>query len=122
MPSMPRLTRTVPAALLAGLLWSNPSWAADADRGRALYELRCGNCHSESVHGRKARVAKDFNDVRAWVVRWTANLKLAWTQEEIDDVALYLNGTYYRYPCPPQVCKVISQAPAAPPSAASRYR
>ena len=120
---MPRPLLILPAtAVLAGLLFAGTSRAADADRGRALYELRCGNCHSESVHGRKTRVAKDFNDVRAWVVRWTANLKLAWTQEEIDDVALYLNGAYYRYPCPPQVCKVISRGPEAPPSAASRYR
>ncbi|MEO5676841.1 MAG: hypothetical protein ABIQ84_04775 [Usitatibacter sp.] len=36
-----------------------------------------------------------------------------WTGEEVDDVSLYLNGKYYRYPCPPRVCKVISLATPA---------
>jgi hypothetical protein len=84
---------------------------ADAERGAALYESRCGTCHSESVHGRSKRVATDFGQVRGWVSRWNENLGLRWGDEEIDDVSVYLNNTYYRYACPPQVCKVISLAP-----------
>ena len=82
--------------------------AADADRGRALYESRCTECHSESVHGRAKRVAADFADVRRWVSRWSDNLGLRWGEGEIDDVSVYLNDTYYRYPCPREVCKVVS--------------
>jgi hypothetical protein len=84
--------------------------AADALRGAGLYESRCGDCHSESVHGRSKRVATDFNEVRRWVSRWNENLHLRWGDEEIDDVSVYLNNTYYRYPCPPQVCKFVSLA------------
>jgi hypothetical protein len=87
--------------------------AADAARGAALYESRCGSCHSESVHGRAKRVAKDFDDVRGWVRRWNDNLSLHWGDEEIDDVSMYLNNTYYKYPCPPSICKVVSLAPPA---------
>ena len=86
---------------------------ADAERGAALYELRCGDCHSESVHGRSKRVATDFGDVRRWVNRWNVNLGLRWDDEEIDDVSMYLNNTYYRYDCPPQVCKAVCLAPGA---------
>jgi len=84
---------------------------ADAERGRALYESRCGTCHSESVHGRKKRLATDFGDVRRWVNRWNENLGLRWGDEELDDVSVHLNNTYYRYACPPSVCKVVSLAP-----------
>lgn len=84
--------------------------AADADRGRELYESRCGECHSESVHGRAKREATDFKDVRRWVSRWRDNLGLRWGDDEIDDVSVYLNDTYYRYPCPREVCKVVSLA------------
>jgi hypothetical protein len=84
---------------------------ANAERGGELYESRCGECHSESVHGREKRVATDFSEVRRWVSRWNENLKLRWGDEEIDDVTVYLNKTYYRYACPPQVCKVVSLAP-----------
>jgi hypothetical protein len=85
---------------------------ASVQRGAELYESRCGECHSESVHGRKKRVATDFDEVRRWVSRWNENLKLRWGDDEIDDVTVYLNKTYYRYACPPQVCKVVSLAPS----------
>lgn len=89
---------------------------ADAQRGAALYESRCGSCHSESVHGRQKRVAKDFTEVRGWVSRWNENLGLRWGDEEIDDVSVYLNNTYYRFSCPPRFCKVVSFAePLGPP-------
>jgi mono/diheme cytochrome c family protein len=87
-------------------LAANP---ADPARGRALYEQRCQGCHSESVHARPKRTARDLEDVRRWVSRWNDSLSLAWDAEEIDDVALYLNGAYYRYPCPPTLCKVVSR-------------
>lgn len=94
---------------LVALLAVPVARAADAERGRALYEMRCLACHSESVHGRAKRVATDFEDVRAWVRRWNEHLGLRWTSDEIDDVAVHVNSTYYRYKCPPQVCSAISR-------------
>ena len=94
------------AAVLA--LAAPGAGAGDAVRGRALYESHCVSCHSQSVHGRAKREAKDFEGVRAWVARWNANLTLRWGAEEIEDVTLYLNETYYRFACPPSACKVVS--------------
>jgi mono/diheme cytochrome c family protein len=103
------------AVLLASTLFipfaTRNASAADVERGAALYELRCGNCHTESVHGRSKRVATDFGEVRGWVNRWNENLGLRWGNEEIEDVSVYLNKTYYHYTCPPQVCKAVSLAP-----------
>jgi mono/diheme cytochrome c family protein len=73
--------------------------AADPERGRALYELRCGECHNASVHARTQRAARDYAEVRAWVMRWNQELRGAWREEEIDDVTAYLNQRYYSYPC-----------------------
>jgi mono/diheme cytochrome c family protein len=109
-------------AALAILLAAPCASGADEQRGRALYELRCGGCHSESVHGRAKRVATDFSDVRQWVNRWNANLGLQWRDEDVDDVAVYLNQAYYRYACPPAVCKVVSLAPSPPPRLSSAGR
>ena len=100
-----------PALLLLAL--ALPAAAAGSDRGRDLYELRCLGCHAESVHARAKKAARSFDEVRAWVARWNATLALDWTAEEIDDVTLHLNNRYYRYPCPPTVCRVVSQAPAS---------
>lgn len=102
------LLATVAIAALLILFATRNVAGADARRGAALYEERCAACHSESVHGREKRVAKDFDAVRAWVVRWNVNLGLQWGDEEVDDVSVYLNDRYYRFPCPPGICKVVS--------------
>jgi mono/diheme cytochrome c family protein len=95
----------------AAFALSGAALAAEPNRGRDLYELHCQGCHAESVHARAKRVAKSFDDVRGWVARWNASLSLGWSSEEIDEVALHLNTRYYRYSCPPTVCKVVSQRP-----------
>lgn len=82
--------------------------SAEIARGQALYTASCASCHAESVHGRRNRAATDFDSVRRWVARWSDNLGLRWDADEIDDVAAYLNQRYYKYPCPPDVCKVVS--------------
>ncbi len=109
---MPRrhsiLIAVVVLAAFVILFATRPASGADVVRGAALYELRCGGCHSESVHGRAKRVATSFEEVRRWVNRWNATLALRWEAEEVDDVTLFLNATYYRYTCPPSVCKVVS--------------
>ena len=86
---------------LALLGASVPSLAANTDRGRGLYEESCTACHAQSVHARATRrVARDFEEVRAWVERWNGTLSLRWGDEEIDDVTAYLNATFYRYAVP----------------------
>jgi mono/diheme cytochrome c family protein len=99
-----RLARLCLAALATALATSAPA-AGDAQRGRVLYEAGCLGCHAESVHGRERRVAADFEAVRAWVRRWGGNLGLKWTDDEVTDVAVYLNQRHYRFACPPAYCK-----------------
>ena len=91
------------ALSVAGL--SAAQAAADAERGRILYETRCSACHAMSVHNRDARKATSFDGVRAQVLRWSAEAGGSWTADEIDDLTLYLNQRYYHFPCPPSLCK-----------------
>lgn len=106
-----RLAATSAACAAACALAADPAAPAPApDRGEALYEMRCTGCHSQSLHGREKRVAADFASVRAWVDRWNATLRLGWDAGEVDDVAVHLNRRFYRYPCPPTACKVVSWA------------
>ena len=78
---------------------------ADTERGKILYETRCSACHASSVHNRDARKARSFDGLRAQVLRWSAEVGGAWTADEVDDVTLYLNQRYYRFPCPQKLCK-----------------
>jgi hypothetical protein len=101
------------AAVAAAACAAAPARAADAQRGAALYGTSCGSCHTQSVHGREKRAARDFDEIRGWVKRWSSSLRLRWTADEVEDVTLFLNDTYYKYPCPPQACRVVSLAGAA---------
>lgn len=112
-----RPMRFAPLALACALPLA--ASGADAERGRGLYESRCDNCHAESVHGRARREARGFDSLRGWVRRWSGNLDLKWTAEEIDDVTVYLNARYYRFNCPPSACKVTGRAQGASPQVAA---
>jgi len=90
------------------LAWPGTAAAADARRGRILYESHCGNCHAESVHSREKRVASDFEAVRTWVRRWSDSLGLGWTDAEVNDVTVHLNERYYRFACPPADCRALT--------------
>lgn len=86
------------------LTMNSAACAADAERGRMLYDLRCGECHSESVHGRAQRDARSFGDVLAYVVRWSSQVNTSWRSEDINDVAKYVNDTYYGFKCEAPAC------------------
>ncbi len=105
--------------LIAAACAALPAHAADAARGKVLYETRCTACHKTSVHLRKARKATSFTEVREQVARWSAELRSGWSAEEIDDVTLYLNDRYYGFPCPDTQCG-SAQAGAVPPRPSGR--
>ena len=69
---------------------------AGASRGELLYENHCTVCHDSTVHTRANRKAKSIADLRGWAARWSGELKLNWSSEEIDDVAEYLARRYYK--------------------------
>jgi len=115
--------RHLPIALMTALAMTlagtGAAGAADAERGRVLYEARCGGCHGESVHGREKRLAADFEAVRGWVRRWSANLGFAWTNDEVDDVTVHLNARYYRFRCPASLCSATGMRRESAPTPAA---
>jgi mono/diheme cytochrome c family protein len=70
------------------------------ERGRTLYELRCGECHTDSLHKRSVPAARNCDDIRSWVMHWSGVLSAGWEREDIDAVTHYLNQRFYRYACP----------------------
>ena len=99
------MKRAIPVlAVVFGVALLAPAGAADFERGKLLYNARCVGCHDKSVHQRDARKALTIEGIRSQVRRWDAFLGGAWRDEEVNDVASYLNELFYRYPCPPAVC------------------
>jgi mono/diheme cytochrome c family protein len=83
---------------LSTLLLIPVAASAAAERGRLLYENHCTSCHISTLHVREQRKSKTPAEMRAWIVRWSGELKLNWREDELADVYQYLNNRYYKFP------------------------
>lgn len=66
-------------------------------RGELLYTAHCNTCHTTQIHWREQRLVKDWESLVSQVSRWQSISGLSWTEEEISDVARYLNTLFYKY-------------------------
>ena len=71
---------------------------ADVQRGRLLYETHCIVCHTTQAHWREKHIVRSWTDLLYQVTRWQKNAGQDWSSEEINDVAAYLNETFYKMP------------------------
>ena len=76
-----------------------------ADRGGDLYRDSCNACHTAQVHWREKRLVRTWDDLLYQVARWQGIADLRWSQEEVADVAAYLNAVFYDVPCPVPGCR-----------------
>jgi mono/diheme cytochrome c family protein len=85
------------------MLLACPSMSGAAQRGELLYETHCITCHSAKMHWRDQRVVQDWPGLKAEVRRWQGAVSLAWNEDDIAEVARYLNQTVYHLetPTPP---------------------
>lgn len=73
---------------------------AQDHRARTLHDTYCIGCHDSKAYTRKERLAMDYAAVRAQVTRWQANIKLNWSEQDIDLVSNWLAQRFYKVPCP----------------------
>ena len=90
---------TLAALLVAGsLAFAQRTPNTEPSLGEQLYSTQCDSCHTTQVHWRDKRIAKDWPGLVAQVRRWQSNAGLGWTDEEVLEVARYLNVRYYHFP------------------------
>jgi mono/diheme cytochrome c family protein len=74
---------------------NTPLSAEGFERGEALYENHCKECHEGLAHTRHGSKINSFDDIRSWVASWSVHSRLDWSGEEVNDVAEYLNDRFY---------------------------
>jgi hypothetical protein len=73
---------------------------AQGERARTLHDTYCVMCHGTQAYTRPDRVANDYDSIRGQVDRWQKNVRLNWSDKDIDLVAIYLAQRFYKVPCP----------------------
>lgn len=71
--------------------------APSESRGGLLYSTHCSACHASTIHWREQRLVTDWNSLKAQIDLWQFYIGLDWLEEDIVDVALYLNAHYYNF-------------------------
>ena len=66
-------------------------------RGELLYATHCIGCHSDKLHWRDERLAQDWNSLSLQIDRWQRNAGLKWSEDDIAEVARYLNSSHYHF-------------------------
>lgn len=85
------------AALLLPLLLAAPAHAADADKGKELHDKNCLKCHRSEVYTRADHRVTSRAGLDKQVQRCELNLGLRWFDDDIANVAAYLNRDYYHF-------------------------
>jgi len=67
-------------------------------RGQMLYGNHCVACHTTQMHWRDQKLATDWPSLKLQVRRWQGAAQLNWSEDDIDDVARFLNDSMYRLP------------------------
>lgn len=96
--SRPGLLLLLVLALMAGPAFGQGLGTAPGSRGQLLYANHCIACHNTQMHWRDGKLATDWASRKAQVRRWQGTAQLNWSEDDIDDVARYLNESFYRFP------------------------
>ncbi|MEO8013449.1 cytochrome C [Polaromonas sp.] len=67
-------------------------------RGELLYSTHCIACHTTQLHWRDKQLAQNWVGLKAEVRRWQGTSGLGWSEEDVTDVAMYLNTSFYQFP------------------------
>jgi|SRR5450759_140255 mono/diheme cytochrome c family protein len=71
---------------------------SDPSRGELLYSMHCIACHSAEIHWREKKLATDWVGLKAQVSHWQGIAGLVWSDDDVAEVARYLNALHYHYP------------------------
>jgi len=74
-----------------------PATAADIENGDDLHFENCTGCHQEEIYTQDNRNVRSMERLVLQVRFCKDTLELSWFDEDVDDVAGFLNQAYYRF-------------------------
>lgn len=83
------------AALIS--LGTPAAFAEPSKQAQALYDANCISCHGSEIYTRDPRMVASLDGLERQVQRCESALGLRWFDEDIKDVAAYLNHHFYKF-------------------------
>ena len=83
--------------IIAILLSAAPHAFAGAERGKQLHDKKCMKCHDNGVYTRENRFISSREALKRQVQRCNLNVGAQWFDEDVNDVVLYLNESFYKF-------------------------
>ncbi|QVL49363.1 MAG: cytochrome c [Thiocapsa sp.] len=83
-------------AVLLGLV-SVTAQAQPGEKAGEIYEDNCLSCHGSEIYTRDGRMVTSLDGLERQVQRCETALGLRWFDEDIKDVAAYLNHHFYSF-------------------------
>ncbi len=88
----------IQALLAAGILsLSSNTPAADVSHGKTLQQKNCMTCHDDGIYARDNRKVSTLEGLHKQVKRCELSLGLQWFDDDVNDVAGYLNESFYKF-------------------------
>ena len=97
--------------LLTSLLYVfiSPTQAAEHSSkehpGKVLHDKNCMECHGVSMYTRSNRKMGNIKALTTQVKRCDSFVGAQWFDEDVADVVMYLNNSYYKFPINANVSK-----------------
>lgn len=82
--------------LVTTLLLAATATAADIAKGKTLHDTVCKTCHQSDYYTREDSIIHSLADLNKQVKNCQAGAGENWSAAQIEDVAAYLNATYYK--------------------------
>lgn len=89
------ITRVIACLPLVASLGAAPIHAANPERGYLLYQNFCYHCHISEIHYRLDSRTDSWHELIRVVGMWQQEMQLGWSEEEIQDVASWLDRRFY---------------------------
>ena len=70
---------------------------ADINKGKALLKENCYACHDNDIYVRKNRIVDSYSRLEQRVRFCSVQRNLTWFDEDIENVAAYLNKEFYHF-------------------------
>ncbi len=83
--------------LILMLFGTSPVVLADAVKGKKLHDEYCTKCHGTEVYTRKDRFIDSREALNKQIKRCQLNVGAQWLDKDIDNVADYLDQSFYRF-------------------------